>query len=459
MRRGWSIGAVGLGLLLSACGDDGAARVAEDEALSGGEGTVFDTTRNAYALSLRNLAGERKPDFFVGNSFFNDNWVTAPASTTTRDGLGPLFNARSCSACHFKDGRGQPTNEDGSVSVGLLFRLSAPNGSPEPHYGGQLQPQGIQGVPPEATPVVRYEEVRGRFKDGGEYTLLKPVYSFEGLAYGPMVEGVLVSPRVAPGVYGLGLLEAIPESALLALEDEEDEDGDGISGRANYVTDVETGRPVLGRFGWKANMPNLRQQTAGAFAGDLGVTSPLFPGPTCEPGQAACLEAKDGGDGDGFELDGGRLDKVTFYMQTLAVPARRGVKDPAVVRGKELFGKAGCMGCHVARWVTGAAAIPELEGQVIYPYTDLLLHDMGPELADGRPDGLASGQEWRTPPLWGLGLLKVVNRHTRLLHDGRARDVQEAILWHGGEAERSREAYKAMSAAQRADLLRFMESL
>lgn len=456
MRRGlvWA-----MCVALFGCGEDGAAGEVEDRALSGGEGTVFDATRNAYALSLRNLAGDKKPDFFVGNSFFNDNWVTAPASTTTRDGLGPLFNARSCSSCHPRDGRGQPVEEGGAVSVGLLFRLSAPDGTPEPGYGEQLQPQAISGVPPEARPSVRYEEVRGAFKDGTAYVLTRPVYSFDELAYGPMVAGVLVSPRVAPAVFGLGLLEAIPEEALVARADEDDADGDGISGRANYVEDVEAKVERLGRFGWKANQPSLRQQNAGAFAGDLGITSPLFAGPLCEAGQEACLVSADGGDADGFELDGERLDKVTLYTQALAVPARRGVGEPEVERGEALFHGAGCAGCHVSRWVTGRGAIEEVSGQVIYPYTDLLLHDMGPELADGRPDGLASGSEWRTPPLWGLGLLGVVNRHTRLLHDGRARSVEEAILWHGGEGEAARERYKAMSAAERAALLTFMGSL
>jgi CxxC motif-containing protein (DUF1111 family) len=345
------------------------------------------------------------------------------------------------------------------VSVGLLFRLSSPDGSPEPSYGEQLQPQAISGVPPEARPSVRYEEVRGAFKDGAAYVLMRPVYSFEALSYGPMVAGVLVSPRVAPAVFGLGLLEAIPEEALVAGADEDDADGDGISGRANYVEDVEAKAKRLGRFGWKANQPSLRQQNAGAFAGDLGITSPLFAGPLCEAGQEACLAGADGGDVDGFELDGDRLDKVTLYTHARAVPARRGVGEPEVERGEALFRGAGCAGCHVSRWVTGRGAIEEVSGQVIYPYTDLLLHDMGPELADGRPDGLASGSEWRTPPLWGLGLLGVVNRHTRLLHDGRARSVEEAILWHGGEGEAARERYKAMSAAERAALLTFMGSL
>jgi CxxC motif-containing protein (DUF1111 family) len=452
----WCMGAL---VALTACGEGEQGVEEEDESLSGGEGTVFDVTRNAYALSLRNLAGDRKPDFFVGNSFFNDNWVTAPASTTTRDGLGPLFNARSCSGCHFKDGRGQPTEADGTVSIGLLFRLSVPGGGDEPSYGGQLQPQSILGVPAEARPVVRYEEVPGTFADGEAYSLARPIYTFEELAYGPMAADVMVSPRVAPPVYGLGLLEAIPEEALLKRVDAEDKDGDGISGRANYVMDVEAGAMRMGRFGWKSNQPSLRQQNAGAFAGDLGVTSSLFSGATCAPGQAECLASPDGADEDGLELSDDRLDKVTFYTHTLAVPGRRGAGEREVLRGKALFMSAGCAGCHVARWETGPAAIPELEGQVIYPYTDLLLHDMGPELADNRPDGLADGQEWRTPPLWGIGLLHVVNRHTRLLHDGRARTISEAILWHGGEAEGAREAYRKMSASDRAALLRFMESL
>jgi CxxC motif-containing protein (DUF1111 family) len=448
--------------LLAACGDDGGAYEPGEE-LSGGDTTVFDSGRNAYALSARNLKGERRDRFFVGNAVFNRNWVTAPASTTGLDGLGPTFNAVSCSACHFKDGRGAPPERPGEPFLGLLLRLSLPgqgeHGGPvdEPVYGGQLNHRAILGVPAEGSATVEYEEIPGAYADGTPYSLRRPTYRLADLAFGPIDPRVLISPRTAPFMIGLGLLAAVDEADLLALADEHDADGDGISGRPNQVWDPKAGRTRLGRFGWKANQPGLEQQNAGAFVGDLGITSPLFPAESCPPAQTACAAAPTGG---APELDQDKLDEVTYYAHLLAVPARRDFEDPAVLRGKARFRDAGCAACHVPQLQTGSLdGFPELEGQTIRPFTDLLLHDLGEELADGRPDFLADGREWRTPPLWGLGLVGVVNGHTLLLHDGRARGFAEAILWHGGEAERAREAFRTMGAADRAALLRFLESL
>jgi CxxC motif-containing protein (DUF1111 family) len=237
----------------------------------------------------------------------------------------------------------------------------------------------------------------------------------------------------------------------------DDTDGDGISGRVNHVWDVEHREVRVGRFGWKANQPSLRQQNAGAFRGDIGITSDLFPEEDCPPAQAECRAAPSGG---APELDAWKLEQVTFYTRMLAVPARRDVDHPEVLRGRRLFRELRCASCHVPRHETGTMPdAPELSGQTVFPYTDLLLHDMGPELADDRPDFEATGREWRTPPLWGLGLVRTVNRHTRFLHDGRARSLEEAILWHGGEAEHSRERFRDLSAPERAALLRFLESL
>jgi CxxC motif-containing protein (DUF1111 family) len=266
-----------------------------------------------------------------------------------------------------------------------------------------------------------------------------------------------MSPRVGPAMIGLGLLEALDEATVVALADEDDADGDGISGRPNHVWDEKRQQPMLGRFGWKANQPTIEQQTAGAFLGDIGITSPMFPTPNCPPAQTACATATSGGDP---EIDQNKIDQVVYYSLLLAVPARRKVKDREVLKGKGLFAEAGCLDCHATKLVTGQlAGFPEVSGQTIHPYTDLLLHDMGEGLADHRPDFLATGTEWRTPPLWGIGLVHVVNGHTFFLHDGRARDLNEAILWHGGEAERAREAYRTMRRDDRAALLRFLESL
>lgn len=432
------------------------------EERSGGETTVMDTSRAAFSLSARNLTAEERGDFSVGNNLFGDNWVTAPSSTSARDGLGPVYNAISCGSCHFNDGRGRPPDADEGEMLSMLVRLSVPgvdaHGGPvgEPTYGGQLQPRSILGVPGEGSTTLTWEEIPGTYGDGEAYSLRRPNLAFHDLAFGPMADDVLTSMRVAPAVYGLGLLETIPESDLVANEDPVDLDGDGISGRANHVWDVAAGAIRLGRFGWKANQPSLRQQTAGAFIGDIGITTSLFGTRECGPTQAACIAAADGGSP---ELEDRLLDFVVFYSRTLAVPARRGASDPTVLRGKVLFHESGCAGCHVPSFVTGDSDVPALAHQHIWPYTDLLLHDMGEGLADGRPDFEATGSEWRTPPLWGLGLLPVVNRHTYLLHDGRARGFAEAILWHGGEAEVARETFQSLPRADRDAVIAFLESL
>jgi CxxC motif-containing protein (DUF1111 family) len=213
----------------------------------------------------------------------------------------------------------------------------------------------------------------------------------------------------------------------------------------------------VGRFGWKANQPTIEQQVAGAFLGDMGLTTPLFGVQQCSPAQEACIAAPDGG---APEVDESKVARITFYLHTLAVPARRDVDDPTVLRGRALFESTGCASCHTARHRTGELeGYPWLSDQEIWPYTDLLLHDMGDGLADGRPDYAADGREWRTPPLWGIGLVETVSGHELLLHDGRARGLAEAILWHGGEAEASREAFRAMELADREALLAFLRSL
>jgi CxxC motif-containing protein (DUF1111 family) len=427
---------------------------------SGGATTVFDVTMNAFALPARNLGAEERRAFAVGNNFFNDAWVIAPASTTGRDGLGPTFNATSCSGCHLRDGRGAPA-APGDNTPGLLFRVSVPGTGargepkPEPTYSDQVQDRAVPGVPAEGHVETTYEEVPGRMADGTPYSLARPTYRFVP-ALGPVAPGTMLSPRVAPALVGMGLLEAIPEADVLARADPDDKDGDGVSGRPNRVWNSETERAELGRFGWKANQPTVSQQVAGAFLGDLGITSRLAPAQNCPEVQTACAAAPDGGQP---ELDDQKLDRVTFYSRTLAVPARRKVDEPDQARGAQLFASTGCTACHTASARTGSSDIPALAHQDIQPFTDLLLHDMGPELADGRPDFEASGSEWRTPPLWGIGLVSTVNRHTRFLHDGRARSLEEAVLWHGGEGEGARRRYTELPAGDRAALLAFLGSL
>lgn len=485
MRRGWAwVGMALLGLVLhraenlpslsfslqqvAVITSAYAARTGEltpehDEQLSGGPGTVFATSQQAFSLPLPGLSPEQETRFFVGNSFFNRNWVIAPSSTAARDGLGPLFNARSCSACHLRDGRGQPPATPDEPLIALLLRLSIPGQDrhqgvvPEPRYGDQLQGFAVPGVPPEGRVVITYAENPGTFADGEAYSLRQPTYTPTDLGYGTLHPETRLSPRVAPFIMGLGLLEAVPADTLLALADPEDRDGDGISGRPNLVWDVSTQQLVLGRFGWKANQPGVAQQTAAAFLGDIGITSTLFPDENCPVAQAACRAAPHGSQP---ELAADILHSVVFYASTLAVPARRQWDDPQVLRGKQLFMQAQCAGCHTPTLRTGVMAeLPWLSHQVIRPYTDLLLHDMGAGLADGRNDFAATGQEWRTPPLWGIGLIHTVNGHTTFLHDGRARNLSEAILWHGGEAEAAREAFRTMPHPDRQALIRFLESL
>lgn len=432
------------------------------EELSAGPGTIVDDTRDAFTHHLPGLERDLERSFLRGRPLFRDNWVTAPASTDSRDGLGPLFNARSCEACHVRDGRGRPP-WDGEPFGSLLFRLSVPGASadeppvPEPTYGGQLQPLAIQALDGEGTPQVTYEEQPGQFADGQDFSLRTPRYTFTDLSHGPMVADVQVSPRVAPALIGLGLLEAVPQADIEALADPDDSDGDGISGRANYVIDVTSGELALGRFGLKSNQPTILQQVAGAFVGDIGITSALFVEESCTGAQADCGAAISGGDP---ELLDAILADVTFYSRALAVPIRRNWDAQEVLRGKQIFRDIGCASCHVPTLTTGD--IPDLLGFsniTIRPYTDLLVHDMGSDLADDRPDFGADGREWRTPPLWGLGLIEAVNGHLYLLHDGRARGHVEAIMWHGGEAEDARAAFASLSAVERAELVAFLESL
>lgn len=439
----------------------------EGEVLSGGQATVFDTTPNAFSQPVPGLERAQELLFFVGNSFFNQNWVTAPASTTARDGLGPFFNARSCASCHFKDGRGRAPNFDGETPTGFLLRLSVPGTDfygeplPEPNYGGQLQDQAIANFAAEAAVSIAYEDVVFTFPDGETAMLRQPVYEFSSLAYGELHPETQFSPRVANQMVGMGLLEAVPEETLLTLADPNDLDGDGISGRPNYVWDAYNHEMVIGRFGWKANQPTVLQQVAGAFLGDIGITTPLFMLENCPEIVADCATAANGGaPGGGPEIEADDFLKVVLYSSSLAVPARRDWEAPQVLQGKMLFNEIGCAACHTPLLETGIhPTIPALSQQTIRPYTDLLLHDMGEGLADGRPDFQATGNEWRTPPLWGIGLIETVNGHTNFLHDGRARNLLEAILWHGGEAAKSRDNFANLTPSEREALLRFLNSL
>ncbi|HLP55867.1 MAG TPA: di-heme oxidoredictase family protein [Fluviicola sp.] len=422
-----------------------------------GSCTVYDQTSYAFSYQVNGLTSNESLQFYVGNSFFNQNWVEAPSSTEARDGLGPLFNAKSCAGCHFRDGRGMPI-----MNEGLLFRLGTPDNNfsgaiSDILFGGQLQDQAISGVPHEGQMTIQYAEITGYYPDGGSYTLRVPTYSIGNQQFGALGSTTRISPRVGQQMIGLGLLEQIPDARLLALADPFDGNGDGISGRVNYVSDLLTQGISIGRFGWKANVPTLYQQVAGAFNGDIGITSSLFLNENHTAGQTACNGLPNGGTPEISDED---LASVVLYSRVLAVPAQRNANTHDVMQGKQLFKQLNCTGCHIPTHVTGSGGnIQALKNVRIHPYTDLLLHDMGGALADGLPNFKASGSEWRTPPLWGLGLIQTVNGHTFLLHDGRARSIEEAILWHGGEAERSKNKFKELSKKEREQVLRFLESL
>lgn len=447
------------------------------EALSGGAATVrAGPGRDVFSQPSANLSRMEGLDFEVGDGIFRKFWVSSPASTLASDGLGPLYNARSCESCHIHDGRGHAPKGHDDSTVSMLLRVGVPDPAagmaeiegylgtgPDPHYGAQLQDLTVAGLKAEYRLRIHHEPLEVELADGLRVTLQKPRYELADLGYGALHPQAMISPRIAPPMTGLGLLEAIPAADILALADPEDADGDGISGRANVVWSVEYDQPMLGRFGLKAGRATVRAQSAAAFSTDIGISTPLFPAPhgDCTPAQSACRTAPHG-DGDirGQEVDLLALDITSFYSRNLGVPARRHEGAPQVLRGKQLFHDAGCADCHRPAFVTHRLqGDPAQSFQLIWPYSDMLLHDMGPGLADGFTEARATGREWRTPPLWGIGLAQHVSPEAGFLHDGRARTLLEAVLWHGGEARAARDAVAGLQTADRDALIAFLESL
>ncbi len=478
-----------IGLVVSALGGAhehrSSARVAHldpGEDLPGGNATTHKTiNRDVFSHFSTAMSFAREADFKIGNAIFRKVWVSAPSSTEASDGLGPLYNARGCQNCHLRDGRGHPpaANWPQDSAVSMFLRLSVPAETaeeqrllaerrlgviPEPTYGVQLQNYAIRGHDAEGRMQIKYQEEQVTLGDGTAVKLRRPTYTITDLAYGPLHSKTMISPRVAPQMIGLGLLEGIPEEQIRAGADPDDADGDGISGRVSEVWSLQLNRSTLGRFGWKAGNPSVRQQSAEAMAIDIGLSNPLFPKASgdCTPAQRFCLEAPNGNSPrhDNLEVSGKLLDYLAFYAQNVAVPARRAPGNPEVLTGKALFHSTGCAACHRPSFVTGEVeGQPHLSGQTIWPFTDLLLHDMGEGLADHRPDGVADGREWRTAPLWGIGLAEIVSERAFFLHDGRARSIEEAILWHGGEAQRARDRFMRLNARERAALIAFVKSL
>lgn len=422
------------------------------------------TANKAFGRAIPNLTNIELSFFGIGDAMFNQTWVSSPASTTSRDGLGPIFNARACSACHLRDGRGKPNIQSNGGSEGLLIRLSTGNSNifgpiEHPIYGDQLQTASNLGINKEADVKITYSYIEGKFADGTKYQLRKPNYSIINNNYGSLI-GVKTSPRVGQQLIGLGFIDALSENSIIANADPNDINNDGISGKANYVWNVKENKTTIGKFGWKANQPNLSQQIAAAFNGDMGLTTSIFPDENCPDG-IDCSQLHNGiNPGETVEIPNTQFNRISLYMSAISVPKRRNFKENKVLKGKQLFKDLKCISCHVDNLVTDKNEIlPQLNNIRIKPFSDFLLHDMGDELADNRADFLANGNEWRTQPLWGLGFIKTVNGHTFLLHDGRARNIEEAILWHGGEAEKSKENFKKLSKTKREELLAFLNSL
>ena len=457
MKRFFFLGIFAFGVSLTACRKHQSTEEFEKQDwYQGGGQTSYNFGSNAFGQVFQGLTPDQLFLHDVGDKAFEAIFVSAPAPKNS--GLGPVYNAVSCAACHISDGRGKPP-VDGEQLISLLIRMSIagedPHGGPAeaPGFGGQFQQRGIVGTASEGNVAISYSYETHTFPDGTTYELRVPHYELTG-TYTALPGGVMISPRIAPPVFGLGLLEAIPDWAIQANEDVNDADGDGISGKVNYVWNILKQQKTIGKFGWKAGAPSLLQQIAAAYNQDMGITNFLF------PKESSFGQPQFDFLNDDVELSDSLLYATTFYMQTLSVPARRNVKYAAVIRGKQLFNDAKCTACHTPKFRTAVnVAFKPVSNQLIFPYTDLLLHDMGDGLADNRPDNMASGREWKTPPLWGIGLTEVVNGHSNYLHDGRARDLTEAIMWHGGEAENSVNFFKDLSQGDRNALIKFLKSL
>ena len=410
------------------------------------DAAIADTSPNAFGRTPLDVRRANWFKMLAGKRIFVRRW-SGDRRARTADGLGPLFVARACTSCHFKDGRGGVKDRHQKVPAPLLFRL--PDGRAADHpWGAQLQTLSVVG-PPEATVDITYRSVRGRYADGAPYVLRTPSYRVRSSD-----ASARLSARIPPTLIGVGFIEAVERQVILERADPEDSDGDGISGRPFWP--ANGGRRVLGRFGWRAEQSNLQDQTLVALAEDIGISSAQYPRAGCPPGDKVCGTAD-------VDINASEVKDLVTYLRLLAPPAPRSMST-AARRGAQLFDAIGCEGCHRKSFVTGSDGGPEklqeLANKRIAPFSDLLLHDLGPDLADdGVNEPRISRREWRTAPLWGLGLLKTVNGTMMLLHDGRAQSFAEAILWHGGEAAQSRERFVRLSGRDRQALIAFLEAI
>lgn len=450
---------------LSIEGDGGPLCASGDPSCAGGEVTSFDVTENAFGEAADGIEREDRLVFQDGRQVFRARWGTSQQAPPRFDGLGPVFNDDSCESCHARDGRSAPYDEAGDATSALIVKLYSPtsDGLEDPGYGGQFQPRALRSHDAEGAVSVRWEiEPHATLSA----TMGKPTFDLIELGYGPLANDTKLTLRAAPPVFGLGLLEAISAEDIRAAADPDDLDGDGISGRAVTVFSPQLGEEALGRFGWRSEQATIEDQIAAAAFNDMGLTSRLFQENSCPPAALDCedehIPAAPSFLRDEFmeagphELDDIQLEQVSFYLRHLAVPARRNIDNDSVIAGEQHFDAFGCASCHTPRWETGFDSVSRVVSQqTIWPYTDMLLHDMGQDLADPG----TKNAEWRTPPLWGLGLTKTVNGHMMLLHDGRARNFEDAILWHGGEATQARERYIDATRQEREALWDFLWSL
>lgn len=422
----------------------------------GGKNSINNVSSKAFSQFITTHNRDITEKFFQGRLFFKSAWVAAPASTKARDGLGPLYSSNSCIGCHPKNGAGNILKK-GALHKSLVLRLSnaslkndellKKNGFiPDAVYGAQVSSHANANILAEAKPKVSFKYSTFTYPDGKKVTLRIPSFSLDNLNYGTLDKNTKISPRLALALIGLGEIEKIPENEILKHQDIKDRDSDGISGKANYVYDILSNTTKLGRFTWKASAPSVLQQSAAAFSNDMGISSELFSQENCTKAQSECLKKAS----KEFDINLKRLSNVAFYLQNIKIPAQREANKH--IEGAKLFTQLGCVKCHVSTFKT-------IEGNTIHPFSDFLLHDMGSELDDARGEFLATSSEWRTPPLWGIGLYKKVNSLSAYLHDGRASTLEEAILWHGGEAKSSREAFVHLKQRQREQLLSFLNSI
>lgn len=406
-----------------------------------------DRSRSSLSHAIPGMSDDELDQFVLGRSFFTIPWVEAPAATTARDGLGPLFNANSCASCHPRQGGGAAVTTDGPVDRSIVLRLSRDgNGQPDLSYGAQLSINGVQDVPFEGQLNARLNKSMHRYADGTKVELSNPDFFITQLNYAALSKHTKTTALRAPLLMGLGLIDDIPTAQITQYADIDDDNADGISGKPHWVNSLEHGEKRLGRLGWKATATNVIEQTALALHHDMGLTTSWLSAENCAPQQIKCLDYYRSSE---LDVPPFRLQAMAYFLGHLRTPKSAKI---ASSEGEKWFNKIGCNACHRVGYTTK-------HGVTVNPYSDFLLHDMGPQLGAGFKVGDAHVNEWRTAPLWGLGLAKILNPKAGYLHDGRASTIEQAVLWHGGEAQSSQQKFSQLSPAQRQSVIEFLNTL